>query len=237
VETRWEYHSANTGQPDPGEDRGERSLRRKLPAIFAALIAVMAMVAIVAVFRVTAQWRSNLTTHEDSLTRGEDQHVRDSESPTPRGLPTPGLIDADGTPPQSADGSQVAASRSPYHELPTSQEACLETLRQEAAETGREVVEALPGSPEPLALQPMIHNRFGHSEEAAKCWQRCLDLDPDYADAHDGLGTVALEAGNYEEAAVHFRKALELNPSLRGVRAALADALMSTGQTPPATDG
>lgn len=246
METRWEHASTNGGELDSAEGLGEPSRRWRLPAILVALVAVVAVVAIVAVLGLRAQRRSNLAAHEGGSARGQGQDVRESQFTTARDVPTSGAIDDRGTSrrvpgdgrsgavtatsPQSADASRVAASPSPYPELPTSLEARLETLRQEAAEVGREVVETLRGGPEPLALRAMIHNRFGRSEEAAKCWQRCLDLDPDYADAHDGLGTIALEAGNNEQAAAHFRKALDVNPSLPGVRAALADALMSLGQ-------
>jgi len=244
METRWEYASANGGKLGPAEGHGEWSWQRKLLAFLVAF--VVAVVAIVAVLGVWAQRRSNLASHDGALAHGERQGVRESEIPASQGPPTPLAIDADGTspriprdarsgvvtarPPRSADATQAAASPTPYRELPTSLEARLDTLRQEAVEVGREAMESFPDSPEPLALLAMTHNRFGNSNEAVKCWRRLLDLDPKNAEAYAGLGTIALERGDYEESATHCSQALEADPKMPNVRAALADALMSLGQ-------
>jgi hypothetical protein len=49
-------------------------------------------------------------------------------------------------------------------------------------------------------------------DEAAACWRRALELNPDYVDALNNLGNVLRERGQLDQAVVCYRRALGLNP-------------------------
>ncbi len=103
-------------------------------------------------------------------------------------------------------------------------------LREEAFRVADRLIRDVPDRPEPIALLALAHSTFGNSAEAVECWQRCLQLDSDFAGAYDGMGRIALHTGDFEEAAAHFRKALAMAPKLPEIRPLLADALMNLGK-------
>ena len=49
-------------------------------------------------------------------------------------------------------------------------------------------------------------------DEAAACWRRALELNPNHVDALNNLGNVLRERGQLDQAVVCYRRALELNP-------------------------
>jgi tetratricopeptide (TPR) repeat protein len=130
----------------------------------------------------------------------------------------------------SALSTQGGQQDGPAVETPTISEDTPEALRRASLGAIQRLIEDVPRSPESAALLALAHSRFGNHTEAAECWRRCLELDPNFADAWHGLGTTALEKGEYEESESYLRKALEIRPGMPEVRIALADALMSQGK-------
>ncbi|MGB9894180.1 MAG: tetratricopeptide repeat protein, partial [Candidatus Saccharicenans sp.] len=75
---------------------------------------------------------------------------------------------------------------------------------------------------------PLIHNNLGtlylawyldsHDEsfltKAISCFDRAIELDPDYAAAYYGRGLAAYRVGQFEETINFMNKALSLNPDL-----------------------
>ena len=55
--------------------------------------------------------------------------------------------------------------------------------------------------------------------------QRALEIQPDYADAHNNLGIALAARGQVNEAVAHFRRALEIRPDDPSARQNL-DALL-----------
>jgi tetratricopeptide (TPR) repeat protein len=55
-------------------------------------------------------------------------------------------------------------------------------------------------------------NGEGRYEEAMACFDRCLAIDPTYADAMLGKAMVHLERGEYDEAIALGKRIAELNP-------------------------
>jgi len=80
--------------------------------------------------------------------------------------------------------------------------------------------EAEPWFEEAMALAPEFHLAgyflaWGHyyrglPSEAEAGWRRVLEVEPDLADAHFGIGLVALEDGRLDEAAGRFERAIAL---------------------------
>ncbi len=54
----------------------------------------------------------------------------------------------------------------------------------------------------------------GRIEEAIKCFDSALDIDPGYAEAWVGKGLVLVILGRYEEALNCAEEALKINPNL-----------------------
>ena len=105
-----------------------------------------------------------------------------------------------------------------------------EALRAEAADVAARLVRVYPDCAQAIAVSAMVHDRFRNTTEAAKCWRRCLKLDPTFAEAHHGLGSIALKLGRYEEAEEEFRRAIELKPRLSEAYVRLAESLMNRGK-------
>ena len=79
--------------------------------------------------------------------------------------------------------------------------ADVEALENEAIEAVKQLMEALPASPDPLALMGMVQVRFGDIAEGMAWWQRCLDADPKRVDVLDGMAQIAAEKGDLDKAA------------------------------------
>lgn len=50
----------------------------------------------------------------------------------------------------------------------------------------------------------------GKTDEAKACFERTLEIDPEFADAHNNLGAEYYERGQYDEAINHFSRAAEI---------------------------
>jgi Flp pilus assembly protein TadD len=56
------------------------------------------------------------------------------------------------------------------------------------------------------------HQLAGNSSEAIAAFEKILAIDPDFVEAHNGLGVEHAQAGNYELALQHLNKAVQLAP-------------------------
>jgi tetratricopeptide (TPR) repeat protein len=144
------------------------------------------------------------------------------------------------TGPVAADSERDETSRKPATELDRSPERAADTLptaeqrmqawREEAVATAKAAIQDLPDPPEPYGLLALAYGRFGQNAEAEEAWNACLERDARFADAHHGLGTIAMQRGDYESAVEHLRRALESKPNLENARTDLGDALMHSGR-------
>ncbi|MFH1635119.1 MAG: tetratricopeptide repeat protein, partial [Chloroflexota bacterium] len=57
-------------------------------------------------------------------------------------------------------------------------------------------------------------DRAGKKVEAIAAYQKAIELDPNYASPHNGLGNVYVALGRPEEAIAAYQKAIELDPKL-----------------------
>jgi len=103
-------------------------------------------------------------------------------------------------------------------------------IQREAVALADRLIRDFPDDLEVLYTRGLILNKFVNREEAARCWQECLQYDPDFAEAHYDLGKALFKMGQYEEALVSLRRAVELKASPADTRVQLADALISLGR-------
>lgn len=135
------------------------------------------------------------------------------------------------TPPEDASRTDppAAALDSADHSAIDPRE--IEALKKEELDTAAGLLARFPKDAETLGLLAVVHRGQGHAAKAAEYWEACLRLDPDLADVHDGMGTVASRQGNTEEAIEHWQRARSLRPDLPGLTHRLARALIDVGRT------
>lgn len=114
--------------------------------------------------------------------------------------------------------------------LPTDVPDSVEALKAESMRTCKRLVEDLPDRPEAYAVMALTHKRFGDTTQAVECWQRSLELDPEFSPAFFGQASVAAEKAEYGEAAALLRKTISLNPRLHGAHNLLVEVLLDQGK-------
>jgi tetratricopeptide (TPR) repeat protein len=105
-----------------------------------------------------------------------------------------------------------------------------EALIDEATRLTDRLVRAFPTVPDALEVRARLLEWLGKSKQAVQCWEQCLQLDPDYAFAHFGIGVVAAQDEDYRKAAESLRQAVRLDPGNFPARSALASALVNLNQ-------
>ena len=149
-------------------------------------------------------------------------------------------VEGNGTPPRDGKGpsfsprpddaggetkaaESMAGLPDPAAPVPTTPEA----LFEEATRFVDVLTRTYPNVPDALEVKARFLEWLGKSKEAVACWERALQLDPSYAYAHFGLGSVAAKNEDYATAAERLRRAVELNPGYFPARLALGDALLA----------
>ena len=85
-------------------------------------------------------------------------------------------------------------------------------------------------------LAGRMYSRFGKTEQARRCWEKCVELDDNFVPAHQALGVAALESGDLRQAAEHYQKAWRLSPDSSVYPTQLAEVLIQDGQLTAARD-
>ena len=109
-------------------------------------------------------------------------------------------------------------------------------LRDEAFAVAGRLVESFPNDPDAFYSKAAIHNRFGDSEEAIRCWEESLKLDPEFALSYYCLGWDAYDRGQGEESVKYLRAALRLDPTIGHAHLLLAQAFIDMGKTDEALE-
>ncbi|OHB72362.1 MAG: hypothetical protein A2V70_16385 [Planctomycetes bacterium RBG_13_63_9] len=132
---------------------------------------------------------------------------------------------------QPQEGPSQASDPEPsVAEPPPDVRATVEALKEEELEVARQLIKDFPDSPDPIGLLGNVHSKHGNNSEAAECWEKTLQMQPDRVSALVALGTVALRNDQFEKAVELWRKALELDAAQPDARASLAEALMALGK-------
>jgi tetratricopeptide (TPR) repeat protein len=102
----------------------------------------------------------------------------------------------------------------------------------------RQVNRLIPHAARPYSEIGKLQQQQGKANEARAAFGKALELNPDWVDAHVGLGAVCSQQGKHSEASRHFRNALRLDPTRREAEEGLRKpAFDSTPRLPPAPSG
>jgi len=71
-----------------------------------------------------------------------------------------------------------------------------------------------PENPESFYVIGAIHAELNNPEFAVRAYRRVIELEPDSALAHQGLGLALFEMRDFDLAAVHLQSAADLDPTL-----------------------
>ena len=96
------------------------------------------------------------------------------------------------------------------------------------ANTNPPLVTIAPGAGQFWANYANVLMDLDQVEEADAAAQTAVDLSPNYAVAHNNLGTVRQRRGQYAEAEDHFWRALGLNDDYADAHANMAEVLKDT---------
>lgn len=80
------------------------------------------------------------------------------------------------------------------------------------------------------------HRSAGRLTEAAAAWRRALKQDPANAEAHRGLGEIALQDGEAAQAIAHLEAAANATPTDPALQFQVANLLLASGQAQRAAD-
>jgi tetratricopeptide (TPR) repeat protein len=72
---------------------------------------------------------------------------------------------------------------------------------------------------------------MGHFKEAEIYFRRAVDVEPEFADAHSGLGYALQALGRFGQAEASIRRAIQYNPEDIGVQCSLGRALLLLGRS------
>ncbi len=82
-----------------------------------------------------------------------------------------------------------------------------------------------------VGLAVSAHVQAGHWRDGEALYRHAVLIDPQSADAQDGLGLELYRRGRTEEAILHYREALRLSPDYVNAHVNLASALARLGKT------
>lgn len=114
-----------------------------------------------------------------------------------------------------------------------------ETGREIVDEAGpvlRHLVSKLPDLADSHELWARFHDWQGNASEAERAWQRCLEIDPNYAYALNGLASVAAKRGDHDVASALYRRSVTAHPGSLSARLELGRSLIASGHSREATE-
>jgi predicted O-linked N-acetylglucosamine transferase (SPINDLY family) len=101
----------------------------------------------------------------------------------------------------------------------------------EAAHRYRSALELTPENPFVwFGLALACRQLPGHREESVRCLRQCLELKPDFADAHHELAVTLQAEGRLDDAEAHYRTALQHATGNAMIHCQLGNALVKAGR-------
>ena len=129
-------------------------------------------------------------------------------------------------PPKSDSPSQKIDAQPP--QAPAEETA--ESLAREELATFQQLAADFPNNTNIVGVLGEVYLQRGKPDEAAKCWEACLKIDPRLGTAHHHLAMLAISRADYEQAVRRWRIAVESNPRTPGLHGGLGRALLFQGK-------
>jgi tetratricopeptide (TPR) repeat protein len=124
--------------------------------------------------------------------------------------------------------------------LPAKSPQTVAELKDEAFAIGRQLVAALPREPQAHAQMAYTYLQLGQDREALSAWRKAVELQPDFAAGHLGIGTLLAGSGQEQAAIEALSEAIRLDPSSEPAYRQLVELLLRAGNAkealPLATD-
>jgi len=136
---------------------------------------------------------------------------------------------ADGQAQPQESGTKPSTADSP--EPATGPAAEVQALKREANELAARVLKKYPRDASSHVLKGSVCFYHGDTLKAEKAWRKALDMDPNRADAYNGISSVAWEQGKFEKAVAACREALRLHPTMLDARIRMGQSLMELDRT------
>lgn len=124
----------------------------------------------------------------------------------------------------------------PLEEVAAKAEPEIASLILETSRLVEDTLALFPNDAYAWDLAGRMYSRFGKTEQAQRCWEKCLELDGNFVAAHQALGVAALESGDLKAAAEHYEKAWRQSPESSVYPTQLAEVLIQDGQLARARD-
>ena len=64
-----------------------------------------------------------------------------------------------------------------------------------------------------LIIILVIFKELGENQKAKECYEKAIEINPNYVDAHYNLGVIFKELGENQKAKDCYEKAIEINPN------------------------
>lgn len=103
-------------------------------------------------------------------------------------------------------------------------------LRKEVLDDATRLAKDFPARIEPIYTLGLAHQRTGNIARAQEYWNKCLQMDPQYADAMVSLAEVNFDNGKYEETLDLYQKALKIYGDDLLVPVEIGKTLISLGR-------
>jgi len=110
-------------------------------------------------------------------------------------------------------------------------------LLHQAGEVADSLLREFPYSGDALDVVAQLYQGLGRTDDAVRCWERCIELDPELGSSlHAAIGSAAFEEGEFDVAAEHYRMAMNLDPGSSTHPVHLAEALIDRGKLEEAVE-
>ncbi len=118
----------------------------------------------------------------------------------------------------------------PLEELAVKATPAVAALLREVSQLVNDTLALFPNDVYAWDMAGRTYSRFGKTDEAQRCWKKCLELDDAFVPAYQALGVAALESGDLKVAAEYYEKAWRLAPDSSVHPTQLGEVLMQEGR-------
>ncbi|NIN92134.1 protein kinase, partial [bacterium] len=106
----------------------------------------------------------------------------------------------------------------------------IERNREKRFSILQKIAKKYPKEKQAYYVLGILNREYGYFDEAVEAFNKALELDPDYGEAHNDFGYTYLDMGNFEKSIDHFKKYASLNPGDANPFDSMAEAYFLMGR-------